>query len=233
VRLAIRLDSDRIVAILEDEERTTMLPANSNDTKRYAGQTVGRVKYGSKYEQGVDVAEIAKRVRKDIAGKIRVGELPAAKYSVRISRYSGGRSLNVYVDLVPFRIVNEERVKQDVLEAWGSREMLLRRTPEAREVIAKIEALVEAYNFDGSDSQTDYFHVNFYATIDFGKQENTEWTELRAKYEAEKWETLAPERAANQAKWSALREKDPVEFARECCPASHYHNPGSGCSLCE
>jgi len=55
---------------------------------------------GAKYEDGLDVAEIAKRVRADIKAARKFGELDlpvTAKVSVRIDRYSLGCSLHVHV----------------------------------------------------------------------------------------------------------------------------------------
>ena len=203
-----------------------MLPANSNDTKRLAGQTIGRVKYGAKYEESVDLAEVAKRIRKDIAARVKDGTLPAAKYGVRISRYSQGQSLDVRISGLPFDIVNPARVRQDVFEpnAWPT---LVRHTNLANCVLEDVRAIVDAYNFDGSDPQTDYYHTNFYGTVDFGgPQEDREWAILRSKYEAEKALELAPVRAANLAAHEAVTR-------RNLCPAAWTHDNGSGCSLCE
>lgn len=154
-------------------------PANTN-RNRYA------VAYGKKYEKGLDVAGIAKRVRADLKTAVAAGELPAAKYSVTISRYAGGQSLSVRINGVPFAIVNEERVRRDTLEPHTYHaDTLFLHSERGRELLGKVEAIVAAYNFDGSDSMTDYFHVNFYGHVDFGSQETEEREALRAKYEAE------------------------------------------------
>lgn len=90
---------------------------------------------GSKYEEtkDLDIAEVAKLVRKDLAAL----KLPV-KPSVRISRYSGGQSLDVSVKM--------------------------ERNPE---VAKKIRAILDSYNFDESDSQSDYFCVRFYGHVTF------------------------------------------------------------------
>jgi len=36
---------------------------------------------------------------------------------------------------------------------------------EGRALDTQLEAMISAYNFDGSDSMTDYFHVNFYGHV--------------------------------------------------------------------
>lgn len=178
------------------------------------------VAYGAKYDKALDVAEIAKRVRADLKALVASGELPAAKYAVTISRYAGGRSLRVRIEGLPFAVANEERVKADVLQAsangWTDQAApLLLHTEAARAVRAKVEAVVEAYNFDGSHSQSDHFHVNFYGDVDFGEQEGREWKALRAKYEAERVAAVAANRARRE------------------CSGAMYHDAGRGCGLCE
>jgi hypothetical protein len=90
---------------------------------------------GSKYEEtkDLDIAEVAKLVRKDLAAL----KLPV-KPSVRISRYSGGQSLDVHLKM--------------------------ERDPE---LAKKIRAILNSYNFDESDSQSDYFCVRFYGHVTF------------------------------------------------------------------
>jgi len=125
------------------------------------------VTYGAKYEDGLDVKEIAKRVRKEIQAAVKAGELPKGlKASVRISRYSGGQSLYVKVTAVPrdFVVYNPERVRLDHEEPHRFHDVPY-LTPEARAVEKKIEALYGAYNYDGSEPQTDYFNVNFYGHV--------------------------------------------------------------------
>jgi hypothetical protein len=111
----------------------------------------------------------------------------------------------VKVDAVPFPIVNAEYVKAAVVHAPYDRD-LHRHTPEATALLKKVEALVAAYNFDGSDSMTDYFHVNFYAHVDFGSSEHREYMELSARFEAEKAEADSVTRKANEAASSARVE---------------------------
>ncbi len=149
--------------------------------------------------------EIAKLVRADIKAGIADGSLPRAKYSVRIDRFAGGRSLDVTIDDVPFAIRNAARVRADVFgeNPHDHPETVCFNSPEAGALEAQIEELVAAYNFDGSDSQSDYFHVNFYGHVSFGKQEHREYEELHARFTAERHESLAPERAANRAKHAA------------------------------
>jgi len=123
---------------------------------------------GEKYEPSLDVKEIAKRIRADIAKAIEAGELPAGvKVSVRIERYSMGQSLDVRVTALPagFAILNPARVwaekaKLDVSD-WP-RENL---TEQAAAIVATLKAIHDAYNRDNSDIQSDYFDVNYHGDV--------------------------------------------------------------------
>lgn len=103
---------------------------------------------GSKYDRQLDITDIAKLVRKELKEVY-----PNNKHSVRIERFAGGESITVETT-VDFPVwQHDERGYRDG------------RTPMASEMQAKISAIVNAYNFDDSDSMTDYFHVNFYSSI--------------------------------------------------------------------
>lgn len=94
---------------------------------------------GSKFEsvKGMDVKDIAKLIRAELK------ELPY-KTSVKIERYSMGRSINVDVYLPAYP------------------------THEEQDPIRKaIRAVTDQYNFDNSDPMTDYFSVNFYSNVSF------------------------------------------------------------------
>lgn len=143
--------------------------------------------HGSKYEQGRDTAEIAKLIRKDIADALKSGALPKGlKVSVRISRFSMGSSIDLTITDAPMAIINR---------AWAEAEIrrptehsgLYRQTPEARSLASKLQNIAEAYRMDESDSQSDYFHCNFYLHIQFaGFLERAEMANIRAEIESEK-----------------------------------------------
>lgn len=103
-----------------------------------------KVKYGSKYVQGADIKDIAAEVRKDIGRAVELGQLPKTKYSVRIDRYSGGQALIISAEHPEFAI-----------KPWPHNKV--------RDAHKKtIRDITDAYNYDGSDIQADYHHVNFY-----------------------------------------------------------------------
>jgi len=125
---------------------------------------------GSKYDKSLDIAAIAKRVRADIKEAVKAKALPAGKYGVTISRYSGGRSLNVKVRGLPegFVLLNPERVKR---EAANPHEFIPdshcpRYTAEGKAMLTLLERIASAYNYDRSDTMTDFFSVNYYCHVD-------------------------------------------------------------------
>lgn len=128
------------------------------------------IAYGKKYEQGLDVSEIAKRVRQEIKEAIAQGGLPKGlKISVTISRFSGGRSLDATIKEVPagFVICNPERVKLEADDPNTAFPVCHYPifTPEAEVITEKIKTLIAAYNYDGSEIQADYWNVNFYSNV--------------------------------------------------------------------
>lgn len=113
---------------------------------------------GSRYAEtaDLDIADIAKLVRKDIKSAVKAGTLPSdAKYTVRIERYSLGQSLHVTATL-PDR---PARVRDDFPYDghYGF-------TPEADAIKNRLQRMTDAYNYDGSDVMTDYSLVRFYCT---------------------------------------------------------------------
>lgn len=133
--------------------------------------------------QITDIKEIAKLVRADIAAAIKAGKLPALKVSVRLERYSMGRSLHVTVTGVPagFRVANEANVKWSAENPHLSasfhapEEARSRYNEVATRALDTLNSIVAAYNWNRSDTQSDHFDVNFYAHVQFDwKLEATE-----------------------------------------------------------
>jgi hypothetical protein len=146
---------------------------------------MNEISYGSKYEQGLDISEIAKRLRKEIKAAVKAKELPKCKYSVRISRYSMGQSLSVTITETPFPIHNrrylelEHRISYCDGECGEMREEIERIdrwTQKAIDLIKTMEEMANQWNYDGSDSQTDYFNVNYYSGVDYDAHD--EWVEM-------------------------------------------------------
>lgn len=171
-----------------------------NDGTTQRGQY--EVAYGNKYEatKGMNRAQLAKLIREDIKAAVKAGALPKAKYSVRKRDFSGGGSIDINVSHVEepgFVLFNPERVRFDI--EHDSREFT--RLPLYSERMASVlkacEDIMRAYNYDGSDISSDYFHVRFYGHATVG----WEWErDVRAVEFERMKDTLATEAAARLAK---------------------------------
>lgn len=99
---------------------------------------------GSRYREtkDLDIVEVAKLIRKDLAAKKEQRESPlfGLKTSVRIQRYSMGQSIHLDAWADPGAGMNHMAIKQSLF------------------------AVAECYNYDRSDSQSDYFDVKFHVS---------------------------------------------------------------------
>lgn len=117
---------------------------------------------GSKYEQTKDLshAELKKVILADLKA-----QLPATiTCTIREPHYG---SLDVTVSGIP-DIHNVECLRAEAVRDPNvyPGERIERYTPECAALLARIKSIVDAYNFDDSDSMTDYFHRRFYLDVD-------------------------------------------------------------------
>lgn len=125
---------------------------------------------GSKYQatRELDIADVAKLVRADIAAAIKAGELPAGiKCSVSIQRYAGGQSLSIGVKAFPHLVVPPELTAYYAAGDFSRGYEGRRLTGVAEAARAKLEAIRQAYNYDRSDVMVDYHDVRFYGDVSF------------------------------------------------------------------
>lgn len=128
---------------------------------------------------------------KDIAATIRENlkrEFPQCKFSVQIERYSMGQSLHVALMRAPFEAfsnryntdgsdrerdyaqLNEFTLRDPDLNVQQNRicnGVFL--TADAWDTMKRVEQIMNAENWDRSDSMTDYFDVNYYTHLNIGK----------------------------------------------------------------
>lgn len=115
-------------------------------------------------EKLTDIKQIAKEVRNGL--KLRY---PGLKWSIRIEKYSMGRSLHVALMSGPFDAFKEsERGYRQINHYYLDRNMD-ELNPEALEAIKTAYALTQVHNWDNSEPMTDYFDVNFYVHITVGQ----------------------------------------------------------------
>jgi hypothetical protein len=161
-------DSERISVKTDDigRQRLTYQPDYS-------------ISYGEKYQPGMDAVDITKLMRQDIKAAIKAGLLPDGKYSVRLRRYSGGQSIDMTASHLQTckLVLNPERVQ------WEKEHPHLvnphnRYTAEGDRILEELKSIHNAYNYDGSDTMSDCYNVNYYGHPDYDwqwlrEQENT------------------------------------------------------------
>lgn len=139
--------------------------------------------YGPKYHATKDLTkvQVAALIRADIKAAVAARELPPLVYSVKTHLYSGGGSIDVRVRGFEaprkgprFPVVAPAFARGETDGRSGTD---YRLTPEARLILEKLKAMMDAYNYDGSDIQTDYFDVRFYGDASF------DWREEQAQRE--------------------------------------------------
>ena len=151
-----------------------------------AGQYYERV-YGEKYDHNLTTTEIAKLVRNEITAEVKAGRLPKGKYSVRSEYFAGGSVIDARISNLDVKAVyNQEYVEAVAKGEDTARYTFMNEiyTQEVRAVRDRVDAMLRAYNHDGSDSMSDYFDVKFYQHVNF----DWSWTEpiLKAAVEAVK-----------------------------------------------
>ena len=138
---------------------------------------------GSGWVKGRDVTAIAKLVRQDIADAVRRGALPAAKYAIRTKRYSGGRELRVTISdvripgAILLKVYNESRLRREMQGKDGSHDEQGRAVPfysePARQLLQRVEDIVEQYNKSATHGQSDYYENEFFGAVEFDHR----WTD--------------------------------------------------------
>jgi len=131
---------------------------------------------GTKYTGYRNAVDIAKEIRKDIKQAIKDGSLPSdLKVSVRSSYYAGGQSIDVKWSAPKTKLFT---VACQCVDAWKNHDPLVCKNPnpswtqlhfiESAEVIGNtLRDITNAYNYDNSDVQSDYFERLYYGFADY------------------------------------------------------------------
>jgi len=171
---------ERLEESADEFEKEFIQELESEYKPEYTGNYKGR-----KYQEtrDMDIAEIAKLIRNDIRDAIRKKRLPAhPKYSVTIERYSMGQSVTVRVkNILPLRILNEETVI-DELSYKSFRGSRFNQTGRNMENI--LTDICRHYDFNESDSMTDYFHSRFHVSVSL--ETDPEYSLIKSEYERQK-----------------------------------------------
>lgn len=134
-----------------------------------------------------DINQIAKQTRETLKK-----EFPNCKFSVTLHKYSGGRTMTIALMSADFEALKNEGEAQlnryQLVEGFERRSgtQIINNqwteipegyalcngalvTRKAWEVLQRAAEVGNADNWDNSDSQTDYFDVNYYLDINIGK----------------------------------------------------------------
>ncbi len=151
------------------------LPKNKQDAIFFEDNGYSQNKFtGSKYKltQNLKTAEIAKLVKKEL--DILHGDY--AKFSVTSDLFAGGSSIRVEIlNFTKFNPFTEEYTQSllnnepyEIFRGSYNRQPAPKKTNEQFEkFINEVNKVLNQYNFDDSDSQTDYYHVNYYSSVVF------------------------------------------------------------------
>src|SRR5512146_560522 len=118
---------------------------------------MNEIAYGPKYNKDLNTTQIAAHFRADVKAAQKAGTLPRGlKLSVRTSYFSGGSSIHVGIKAVPFQVLSREWEFNNFSNPNVFQANCEMYTPAARALIKTLEGMLKAYNFDGSDIQSDY-----------------------------------------------------------------------------
>ena len=102
---------------------------------------------GSNYKAGMSNKEIAATVKKELSRRF-----PGTKWSATTGGYN---SIDLYLKLSPY--YNEKH--------YENRREWAEKSPELSAILDYAENLLNSYNWDDSDSMSDYFSCNFYESV--------------------------------------------------------------------
>ena len=120
---------------------------------------------GSRYDRNLRTTDISARVK--VYTKERY---PNYKFSVRTEYYSGGSSIYIKLLSGPVPAFTAD-AKRDYISTMSEVRNYPGLTDEVRAVLTDVVDYCNSYNYDDSDSMTDYFDTNFYLHIYVGSFE--------------------------------------------------------------
>jgi len=119
--------------------------------------------YNSNYDSSLSTTDIAKKVRQEIAKMKKTGDLDKGfKFSIRAEYFSGGSAIRASITAVPEGVEAYNSEYYDAYNRGESTYAMSRFSAPVKAASEKVLALINSFNYDGSESMVDYFDVNFY-----------------------------------------------------------------------
>ena len=133
--------------------------------------------FGNNYNKDLSTKEIAALVRKALKA-----QMPGYKFSTRYESFSGGTSIDVMLKAAPHKILNARWTEIDRINKGPEASVSLadeqrtisRYNERTNEAVGIAKGILNSYNHDGSESQSDYFDVKFYGFAGVDGQTDTE-----------------------------------------------------------
>lgn len=125
---------------------------------------------GAKFDdQWHSAADVARNVRADLKAAVAAGEFPpGVTFSVRSESYAGGQSVRAEIRGLTNAQIFDPELDDD---RHGS----ARYSAETREMLAKLESYVDAYNKTTSDPYTDYHDNRYFGFANVETERGAEW----------------------------------------------------------
>lgn len=125
---------------------------------------------GEKFNKDLTLIEISSLIRKDISLAKKDGVLPKdLKISITTERYSMGQSINIAIKKLPKGVwLRSEEYRRAVeLNLPGAMQGGTNSyTPQVKSWLKVLQNIHDSYNYNDSDSMTDYFDVNYYGSVE-------------------------------------------------------------------
>ena len=171
--------------------------------KQPVSHATPKLSRGAKVDEIRDIKDIAKAVREYVKKKY-----PNCKFSVSIERFSGGQSMTVSLQEADFNPLLDESLWS--LSGDGNKYFSVNQyhfeksetlTPEAISVLKDVRDFYNQFNYNHSDTQTDYFNVRFYETLTIGKWDKG-FIQVAKKSKTPRTPRPAPEKGGEQPKYA-------------------------------
>lgn len=119
--------------------------------------------YNENYDKSLTTADVAKIVRQKIAQLKKTGDLDKGyKFSIRSESFAGGSAIRASITAIPEGVTAYNSEYYDAYNRGESTYSMTRFSAPVSVVSKMILALINSFNYDGSESMVDYFDVNFY-----------------------------------------------------------------------